>query len=279
VRFSLIVSTLGRTAELADLLMSLESQSFRDFEVLVVDQNEDDRLLPIIEKFRASLNIRHLHSERGVSRGRNVGIDNAYGEILGFPDDDCLFPTDCLSFVNRIFEENPDLDGITGRSMDTQGKETIGRFAKKKGPIKKLAIWHQCIEFTIFLKCKALRELRFDPDMGIGATTPWQADEGPDLLLRLMELRKRIEYRPDVVIFHPNPVTVYDTKTFMRNYFYGCATGYLLRKHVYPLWFVLYFLMRPLGGAVLYLILGQSDKARYYLKRAMGRLHGWRVSK
>ncbi len=46
--FSLIVATLGRTDELIAFLESLVAQSERNFEVIVVDQNPDERLEPVI---------------------------------------------------------------------------------------------------------------------------------------------------------------------------------------------------------------------------------------
>ena len=51
MRFSLIVATLGRTAELRRLLESLAVQTHQDFEVIVVDQNTDDRVSQILAPF------------------------------------------------------------------------------------------------------------------------------------------------------------------------------------------------------------------------------------
>jgi glycosyltransferase involved in cell wall biosynthesis len=45
MRFSLIVATIGRTAELRSLFESPAVQTHRDFEVIVVDQNPDDRVV------------------------------------------------------------------------------------------------------------------------------------------------------------------------------------------------------------------------------------------
>ncbi len=81
MRFSLIVATLGRTAELQRLFESLERQTHRDFEVIVVDQNTDGRLLPILDAFATKLTIRRLTSIPGLSRARNVGLREATGEL------------------------------------------------------------------------------------------------------------------------------------------------------------------------------------------------------
>ena len=51
MRFSLIVATFGRTEEMRNLLLSLASQTEPDFEVVVVDQNSDERLVPILAAF------------------------------------------------------------------------------------------------------------------------------------------------------------------------------------------------------------------------------------
>jgi hypothetical protein len=50
--FALILATVGRTVELNRLFDTLAAQSYRDFEVIVVDQNRDDRLLPVLHRAR-----------------------------------------------------------------------------------------------------------------------------------------------------------------------------------------------------------------------------------
>ena len=59
--FALILATVGRTVELNRLFDTLAAQSYRDFEVIVVDQNRDDRLIPVLHRARyLGLVIRHL---------------------------------------------------------------------------------------------------------------------------------------------------------------------------------------------------------------------------
>src|SRR5882724_3254503 len=80
--FSLIVCTLGRQDQLRRLFASLAVQSFRDFEVIVVDQNEGGFLDEIIAAYRPRLEIIHVAAAPGLSGARNVGLAHASGQIV-----------------------------------------------------------------------------------------------------------------------------------------------------------------------------------------------------
>ena len=88
---SLIVATLGRTLELDRLMTTLTNQSFKNFEIIIVDQNEDDRLNVIAQTAKNNgLTLTHLrHHPPNLAHARNRGIATAKGRWCGFPDDDC----------------------------------------------------------------------------------------------------------------------------------------------------------------------------------------------
>ena len=115
------MATLGRTLEIERFVASLDTQTHYDFELIVVDQNPDDRILPFLQPYRTRFPILHLHSEKGTSRARNVGLEHVKGDVVGFPDDDCWYPPDLLERVSEYLREHPDLDGITGRVTDWEG--------------------------------------------------------------------------------------------------------------------------------------------------------------
>ena len=71
--FDLIVATVDRTEELRALLRSLARQSYPEFRVLLVDQNEDGRV-EAVRREHGSLDVVHLRSARGLSRARNAEI-------------------------------------------------------------------------------------------------------------------------------------------------------------------------------------------------------------
>src|SRR6476661_3576213 len=74
MRFTLVVATVDRVSEVAAFLEALTIQTYKHFDVFVVDQNDDDRLTPLLERYSNTLSIEHLRSARGLSRARNVAL-------------------------------------------------------------------------------------------------------------------------------------------------------------------------------------------------------------
>src|SRR5437899_3216197 len=116
--FDLVVATVDRTAELKRLLESLERQTHRGFRVLLVDQNEDDRLDDVLHD-HGSLDLVRLRSARGLSRARNAALGELRADVVAFPDDDCIYPDDLLERVAERFTDDPSLDGLAGRGADS----------------------------------------------------------------------------------------------------------------------------------------------------------------
>jgi glycosyltransferase involved in cell wall biosynthesis len=85
------MATINRDQEISRFLAKLDAQTHQDFELIVVDQNSDDRLCRVIETYQNRFTIRHLRSSvTGASRSRNLGLREAKGDIIGFPDDPSL---------------------------------------------------------------------------------------------------------------------------------------------------------------------------------------------
>lgn len=276
MKFSLIISSKGRSQELARLLQSLRAQNLHDFEIILSDQNEDDQLVGIVEDSGISKRLIHIRSSGGLSQGRNQGIDRASGEILGFPDDDCVYPSALLEEVAAFFQSHPQYGYLSGRSVADDGRDSVSRHGKNAAPIRKLTIHTQCIEFALFIRRSQLGDLRFDEQMGVGASSPWHSDEGPDFLLRLEKRGVCGYYDPRFAVWHPRPITGYSAKEIDRTYRYACGNGYFYRKHNYPIWFFAYHMGRALMGLLLASLTFNFGKARLYLARLQGRWRGWK---
>jgi glycosyltransferase involved in cell wall biosynthesis len=151
MKFSLILATAGRVKEPEIFLASLQRQTHRQFEVLLVDQNPDARLVPLAQRYWLQFPLVHLGSRRGLSRARNVGLPYASGEVVAFPDDDCWYQPDLLERVNDVLESNPQFDGLAGRCLTANGNPR-GRWARRPAIIGKYNIFGRCISFAFFLR-------------------------------------------------------------------------------------------------------------------------------
>jgi glycosyltransferase involved in cell wall biosynthesis len=275
VKFSLIIPTKGRDEELVRAIASVLEQSVRDIEVIVSDQNSDDRVPRLLAARGWTERVIHLRSSAGASRARNEGIARATGEILGFPDDDCVYPPGLLESIADFFEAHPNYGILTGRSYADDGQDAAARHGKGAAEISRYAIYRQAIEFAIWIRREQLGPLRFDENLGTGSVTPWQADEGPDLVLRLGERGVKGRYDPAFAVWHPRP-DLNDPRTLSRSYRYACGSGFFLRKHRYPFPFFLYLLARAVAGSIVSLLRLRLPLARSHWARVRGLCRGWR---
>lgn len=89
-------------------LASLRSQTYDDVEIVVVASDADD-----IEFDRTGVRVVDLEEDRGLSQARNVGAEQADGDIVVFTDDDIVADKDWIAEVVHIYEET-DAVGVGG---------------------------------------------------------------------------------------------------------------------------------------------------------------------
>ncbi len=277
MRFSLVLATLGRTVELARFLHSLGHQDWTDLQLIVVDQNPDERLVPILQPYAGRFDIDHLRSQPGLSRARNVGLRRVSGDIVAFPDDDCWYPPGVLRYVHDRLNAQADVDGLTGRSIDEQGKESAFRFAAGGGWVDRISVWTAAISYTIFLRRAVIERVgAFDEELGVGSGTAFGSGEETDYMVRAIGAGARILYQPALTVHHPHPESIIDDRVIRKAYSYGCGMGRVLRKHDYPFWFKARAVVRPLGGGLLSLARMNLPKAMLHWQRSAGRMSGLR---
>ena len=105
MKISLVMPTINVTTELDLFLKSLKAQTYKDFELIVVDQNEGNEVFEIVKDYEEEFKIKYVRSdEKGLSLNRNRGLILMKGEVVGFPDDDCEYRPDTLEKVAEFFE-------------------------------------------------------------------------------------------------------------------------------------------------------------------------------
>jgi glycosyltransferase involved in cell wall biosynthesis len=281
IQFSLVLGTLGRVRELHRFLESLDAQTSREFELIVVDQNDDNRILPVLKEFEGRFPLLHIRTTPGLSKARNYGLQRAKGKIITFPDDDCWYPPELLEQVTRLWEKEPGWDGMLGQLVwdNTGNDERMGKSAiipvniySATTSVRAARWWQTYIHdatslpvssTTMFLKIEVFKAVgSFDPCLGLGSGVGWDAAEDVDLVVRCLKAGFRIGYSPTLKVKHPDPRRGYsDPQQGLR---YGAGMGRVLSKHRYPPWFVTYHLLRSLGSALLGVLKADYKRARYH---------------
>ena len=230
MRFHLIMATCGRVAEVAQFLESLASQDGGEVLLTVVDQNPDDRLEAPLRRFRDRLAIEHLRQPRpGASAARNLGLRDLRGDIVGFPDDDCLYPPGLLKGIADFFEREP-ADGLSVRILALDRDEDAFGFGPgRSGAIDHDSAWLCGVTPSLFFRRTLAAQLDFDDTMGPGRT--WTGGEDTDYLLRCLDLGARHFYSHELFIRHPMPALSRSLGALIaREFRYGRGFGYLLAR-------------------------------------------------
>jgi GT2 family glycosyltransferase len=278
LRFSLVICTLGRRDEIVELFSSFVRQSRSDYDVILVDQNTDDRLVEMCDRFAGQFALKHIRMlGTGASRARNVGLDHATGELIAFPDDDCKYLDGYLDVVDEIFTKDPSIGCISGfPTSEEQGVGSAWRGGERD--LDAFEVLDRCQEFTIVVRRRALNGLRYNERLGVGARTLWGAEEGPDLLIRLVATGCRLVYFPRLFVYHPHKRGKITLFSLSRTASYARGRGCLFRLHRFPLKLVLVRLFRCAMGCGLYLLRLQPRRSAYYFVVICGILRGLLMS-
>ncbi len=270
--FSLVLATVGRTVELNRLFDSLLAQTWHDFEVIVVDQNRDERLQPVLHRARClGLTLRHLrHYPPNLALARNAGISAATGRWLGFPDDDCWYAPHTLERVM-----------VRSRRRD-RPHGVVVRWAEQHEPSPPgLLSWRRSSRFrdfpvssiTLFLQRELAGRIGgFDGRLGVGQW--FGAGEETDIVLRALRLAAIIAYEPTALVHHRTDLPARTDSAMARRSARQRArgTGAMYAKHRLPAWVIVRGLLSPLARP---LARGALHELAYGATISCGRFDGW----
>ncbi|WP_282173954.1 glycosyltransferase family 2 protein [Cytobacillus firmus] len=201
IKLSIVLPTLGnRLIELTRLFESLELQSYSNFEVILINQGEFQKVEEILSEF--SFDVKHIKMEgKGLSKARNTGLQYVKGSIVTFSDDDCWYPPNAfLNAVEKFLEDN--LHVACFQIYDPIKKSYLRNYRKKLNLTEnsKQILGKSSIE--IFIKSDVLKETNvcFDENFGLGAKFP--SGEENIFLQDILNEGYKISYYPEVIVFH-----------------------------------------------------------------------------
>ncbi len=120
---SVIVPVYNAQSTVQRCIDSILSQTYRDIELLLIDDGSDDDTPRILNEYKKDPRVRLFHTENGgVSCARNCGLDYATGDFITFVDaDDWIEPTAYEVALNSLRGHDV---CIFGRIVDWPKKKT-----------------------------------------------------------------------------------------------------------------------------------------------------------
>lgn len=194
-RVSIIVPTYNRARVVGRALDSILSQTYTDYEILVVDDGSKDDTRAALEPYMDR--IRYIHQEnQGASAARNRGLQEAQGEIIAFLDsDDAWYPEKLAKQIAHL-DQHPEISILACHSRQEIGRHVREDFQNAESQYQ-LFLWRpfpsnmsryvvrrECIE-----KCGLMDVSLHGP-------------EDKEFWLRLMKAGYRFDYLPEPLVIY-----------------------------------------------------------------------------
>jgi len=249
--YSIIIPVYNRPDEVDELLESLTQQTYKNFEVIVVEDGSDEKCDKVVEKYVHELNISYCYKENaGQGFARNYGYERAKGEYFIVFDSDCIIPDTYLETVETSLN-NTYLDAYGGPDKASDSFT----------PIQKAINFSMTSTLTtggIRNKKKALGG--FSPksfNMGISKTVfdttggyiiPFKGED-IEFSTRIQKMGYKIGLIEDAYVYHKRRTSWY--KFFLQLHFFGTARINIARffpdqlklVHFFPAFFTIGLLL------------------------------------
>jgi len=130
VQVSIIIPTLNEEELIADCLQSLRNQSFKDFEIIVIDGGSTDRTVEIAKEYTDKV---ILAPDSKIGEARLIGVKEASGNIIVSTDADTVHPPFWLQNLVRHFND-PEVVAVGGAIYPLNPSETsLGKRCIREG--------------------------------------------------------------------------------------------------------------------------------------------------
>ena len=193
---SVITPTYNRARFLPAAVASVLSQTFGDFELIIVDDGSEDNTPDVLKPFLADRRVRYVYQEnQGQSHARNLALKQATGDFIAFLDSDDVWAPDKLEKQLAVFRANSEVDIVHGDEaiINEQGSVvSLQNMRRYSGRITRYLLADNSVSITTAL----VRRRCFD-EMGGFDTSVGVADDY-ELWLRF-SARYCYQYEPGIV--------------------------------------------------------------------------------
>ena len=245
---TVLICTRNRGDSIVNTIRTILLNEYPDFELMIVDQSEDDLTERALQPFIRNPHVHYLKtSTKGLSVARNLAINNSHSEFIATTDDDCETPRNWLNELVAAFALNKRIGIVFGNTLAgphdchagfvpayTLNQPYLARSIRDKHRVEGISA------------CMGLRRTvwqrigGFDEMLGAGAF--FKAAEELDFTIRALRAGYYVYETPNVAVIHHGFRTWDQGETLIRGYLYGI--GAMFAKHLkWGYWSVIHVLL------------------------------------
>ena len=241
---SIIIATLNRTHYLEKCVKAILANDYYEYEIIIIDQGEDNQTKELIDvQFTANDRIRYLHTHTiGLSHARNLGCENAKGDIIAFIDDDAIPVPGWLEAYAKAFSEIDPTPAMVGGKIEPIWEVPKPKWYPKErefllatydigDEVKPFPEFDLPIGANFAVLKKIIEDFGgFDDRVGFNESRKKPMIAGEDTLIGLCarEADNTIYYQPDAKVFHHISSTKLSRKYFLRRHYWEGVTQIVL---------------------------------------------------
>ena len=245
---SILVVTWNRKKDILETVQSIYEQTYKNFEIIVVDNGSEDGTKDAISSFHPEIVLVALDQNKGVTAGRNVGIRIARGEIILCLDSDASVGRDTIQNIVQKFEEDQGVGVINSKILNayTHKFDSVAGWAyneKTKAKSEQEFYSHNFSETGC-----AIRKQVFEK-AGLFWERLFFGREGEEFSLRVLDAGYKILYYPSAVVYHrvsPNKRIEGSDRQY-----YDLKNSLSIYIARYPWWLLLYFVPMKITASLI----------------------------
>jgi len=176
-KVSVILTCYNGARWISEAIASVLAQTYRDFELLIIDDGSTDNSKEIVASYLSDKRVRYIYqSNRGFSAAINRGIKESSGSLIGFIGQDDLWLPNKLELQVKYFSKHKNVDLVRSNyySIDSEGrvirlvKERVPPFSSRQKMIEHLFL-HNFIGFeTVLVKKKCFDDVGLFDERMVG---------------------------------------------------------------------------------------------------------------
>jgi len=273
--FSIIIPTYNQGTFLSKCLKSVFQQSYKDFEVIVIDNHSNDSTKNVLKKLKKKIMWKKIYNKGVIAKSRNMGIKIARGKWLAFLDSDDTWNKDRLEIIydqirkknfdilcsGEVFKKNNKIINmnipgpyetsfykkliLTGNRLSTSATVVKKYFLKKKKIIfNEAKKFNTCEDYFFFLEI-ASKDGKFYFLKKILGTHRFHKKSSSSNLISTLETEKEVlkHHIFKVQKFKRNSIILWNEAIYFRNLKFALLNFVKNKNNIKKL--IIYFYKRP----------------------------------